>query len=67
MITVRVNEVSIEIEETTNIHQLLNKVNSSTQGVALAINNTIVGKDGWDTQLFQANDNILIIKATQGG
>lgn len=36
-------------------------------GVAVAINNTVIPKQNWHTTLLNPNDNILIIKATQGG
>ena len=67
MITVLVNETSIEIEKNTNIYQLLQKVNATIDGIAIAINDKIVSKNSWESQQFKQNDNILIIKATQGG
>lgn len=36
-------------------------------GIALAINNNVVPKLEWSTRLISENDEILIIKATQGG
>ena len=67
MITVTLNENLIEIEENTSISQLLQKTNTSINGIAIAINNEIVSKTNWEIQQFNNNDNILIIKATQGG
>lgn len=67
MITVKLNENLIEIEENTSISQLLQKTNTSINGIAIAINNKIVSKTNWEIQQFNNNDNILIIKATQGG
>ncbi len=67
MITILVNETQIEIEESANIHQLLQKMNTTIDGIAIAINNKIVSKNSWESQQFNQNDNILIIKATQGG
>lgn len=67
MITVQVNEIEIEIEESTSIPQLLQKINTSIDGIAIAINNKIISKNSWESQQFIQNDNILIIKATQGG
>jgi len=67
MITVLVNEIQIEIEENTNISQLLQKTNTVINGIAIAINNKIVSKTNWETQQFNNNDNILIIRASQGG
>lgn len=36
-------------------------------GIALAINNTVIPKSNWNTHLIQETDDILIISATQGG
>jgi len=36
-------------------------------GIAIAINNKVVTKLNWETQRVKLNDNILLIKATQGG
>lgn len=36
-------------------------------GIALAINNTVIPKSDWNSQLIQETDDILIISATQGG
>lgn len=67
MITVLVNETQVEIEGNANLHQLMQTVNSNIDGVAIAINNQIIPKDSWDKQILNQNDNVLIIKATQGG
>ncbi|MCJ8290129.1 MAG: sulfur carrier protein ThiS [Crocinitomicaceae bacterium] len=67
MITVMVNESQIEVDEKTNIHQLLKKTNTSVNGIAVAINDSIVSNSKWETMFLNQNDNILIIKATQGG
>jgi sulfur carrier protein len=37
------------------------------KGIAIAINNKVVPRLKWQGQLVQPTDNILIIKATQGG
>ncbi|NMM47725.1 sulfur carrier protein ThiS [Marinigracilibium pacificum] len=67
MVTVNVNETEIEIEENSTILQLLNQINTSSNGIAVAINNHIIPGNTWESQLVNQNDNILIIKATQGG
>jgi sulfur carrier protein len=36
-------------------------------GIALAINNTVIPKSDWNTHFLNATDDILIISATQGG
>ncbi len=36
-------------------------------GIAVAINNTVIPKPSWNTHFLNETDNILIISATQGG
>jgi sulfur carrier protein len=36
-------------------------------GIALAINNTVIPKSDWNTHFINPTDDILIISATQGG
>jgi sulfur carrier protein len=36
-------------------------------GIAVAINNTVIPKSNWPTHYLSETDDILIISATQGG
>ena len=36
-------------------------------GIALAINNTVIPKSNWNSHFLNTTDDILIISATQGG
>ena len=36
-------------------------------GIAVAINNTVIPKSNWNSHLLTDSDTILIISATQGG
>jgi sulfur carrier protein len=36
-------------------------------GIAVAINNTVIPKSDWNSHPIQETDDILIISATQGG
>ena len=65
---IQLNNQSKEIASCISIQQLLDEVVGQKQkGIAVAINNTVVPKAVWDNHILQANDNILIIKAAQGG
>lgn len=51
-----------------SVQQLLNDVVGEAQrGIAIAINNVVVPKTAWSQHFINESDNILIIKATQGG
>lgn len=57
-----------KIADSSSLQQLLNEVVGDQQkGIAIAINHTVVPRATWADYRIQANDNILIIKATQGG
>jgi sulfur carrier protein len=36
-------------------------------GIALAVNNTVIPKSDWNSRFLNSTDDILIISATQGG
>jgi len=67
MITVMVNESQMKVDEKTTLHLLFQKMGVSVNGIAIAVNDSIVTKDIWKTKYLNQNDTILIIKATQGG
>tara|TARA_R110000751_G_scaffold8199_2_gene32955 strand:+ start:1885 stop:2088 length:204 start_codon:yes stop_codon:yes gene_type:complete len=67
MITVNINNQSYSFSEEILLSELLNQLNFSKKGIAVAVNNVIVSKERWED--FKVSDEafILIIKATQGG
>ena len=38
-----------------------------SKGIAIAVNQTVISKSEWSKTQLKENDNIAIIKATQGG
>lgn len=40
---------------------------ANAKGVAIAVNNTVIQRQEWSSLALKENDNLLIIKATQGG
>ncbi len=65
--TINVNNQSQSISENTSVYMLLKHLNIATNGIAIAVNNEIITKERWDRAIVEENDNITIIKATQGG
>lgn len=62
------NQVKNLSEKNLTVQQLLNmEIPDKQKGIAIAINNTVVPRIEWETKNIIQNDNILIIKATQGG
>lgn len=39
----------------------------NSNGIAVAVNDTVIPKSQWNSFLLNDNDKILLIKATQGG
>ena len=42
-------------------------MNIHTSGVAIAINHSVIAREKWESELIKNNDEVLIIKSTQGG
>jgi len=54
--------------ESLSVQSLLDlEIPNKQNGIAVAINNTVVPKTNWNQQLLHETDEILIISATQGG
>ncbi len=65
---VTVNQQNYSVSEDCSVEQLLSFVlNKPTTGMAVAVNQTIVPKADWKTYLLRPSDQVVLIKATQGG
>ncbi|WP_427872132.1 sulfur carrier protein ThiS [Flavobacterium sp. MMS24-S5] len=54
--------------ETLSVQSLLDlEIPQKQNGIAIAVNNTVVPKNKWSEFFVQETDEILIISATQGG
>ncbi|ALU74508.1 sulfur carrier protein ThiS [Tenacibaculum finnmarkense] len=67
MITIQVNQQEHQILETQTLQKFVENLKIQTNGIAIAINSSVVKKTDWAFRLLQDNDDILIIKSTQGG
>ena len=65
----KINQQTKKINaESLSIQSLLDlEIPQKQNGIAVAINNTVVPKTKWNEYLLQETDDILIISATQGG
>ncbi|MCX2453501.1 sulfur carrier protein ThiS [Pedobacter sp. PLR] len=65
---ITVNQQNYPISETCSVAQLLAEVlQIPVQGIAVAINQTIISKAEWPERLLRDGDRLTVIKATQGG
>jgi sulfur carrier protein len=62
------NNQVMTIEESSTLSSFVAlQVGENTKGLAVAINEFVVPKSEWDKTTLNQNDQVLIIKATQGG
>lgn len=66
--TISVNNKTETTAAQEKLFSLLDRLNlSGSQGIAVAVNNTVVSKTNWNNYELKENDKITIIRATQGG
>lgn len=66
--TVRVNDKSMAVADTTMLSQLFDELGlTGRQGIAVAVNDTVVFRPDWPTHRLADGDQVLVIQATQGG
>ncbi len=61
------NQKEIDIEKDISILSFLEKQNLKDEHIAIAINQTIIKKEKWETTFLKDGDKILIIGAVRGG
>jgi sulfur carrier protein len=65
---VTINNQNYLLNEACSIQQMLALVIAAeTDGLAIAVNQSIIPKSGWITHVLNPGDQIILIKATQGG
>ncbi len=65
---ITINNQKKKLTSGITVQQLLDlEIPGKQKGVALAINNIVVPKTEWINKIISEHDNVLIIKATQGG
>lgn len=62
-----VNNNELTVTEPISIKDILELTGSPSEGVAFAVNDTVIPRSKWDNFSIKENDNILIIKAARGG
>ncbi|WP_282067832.1 sulfur carrier protein ThiS [Olleya namhaensis] len=67
MINIKVNNTTYQFQSTVTLDQIINQLDISVNGIAVAINQSIITKSDWISTTPNDGDAVLIIKATQGG
>lgn len=68
IMTIFVNNQPVELSGELTIPQLLRDQQvAHLKGLAVAINDSVIIKSDWEQVVFQENDQVTIIRASQGG
>lgn len=59
LITLTDEATLIDFLQTVNLHD--------SRGLAVAVNQKVITKTNWSTHLLKDQDDLMVIKATQGG
>ncbi len=64
---ITVNDERYSLDMPVTIIQLLIELKQPSMGVALAINDIIIPRENWNTQMINEGDTILLFQAIAGG
>ena len=64
---ITVNDERYSLDMPVTISQLLIELKQPSMGVALAINDIIIPRENWNTQMINEGDTILHFQAIAGG
>ncbi|MGB5988268.1 MAG: sulfur carrier protein ThiS [Marinifilaceae bacterium] len=62
-----INQEEKLINEHSSLTHLLESIDIKPIGIALAVNQTVVPKEKWEEIILKENDDVILIRATQGG
>ena len=63
-----INQQSYLLPESSTLSAVLHALGiPSSRGLALAVNNQVIPRDNWTSFKLHKHDNVLLIRATQGG
>ena len=65
---IKVNNESKEVATDLTVVKLVQALDLVERtGIAIAVNDTIISKQSWESHVLKERDDVLIITATQGG
>lgn len=67
MITIKVNNTEYQFSKQALLQEVINALEIPLNGIAVAVNETIISKSDWSNKKLEQNDSVLVITATQGG
>ena len=68
MVQVTINRESFMLPETGTLADVLSLLEiRQPDGMAIAVNDTVIPKGEWEQYRLQSEDKVFVIRATQGG
>ncbi|MCP9612019.1 sulfur carrier protein ThiS [Coprobacter tertius] len=67
MIKITLNNKEILVDKNLSLLKLLQQQNFPQSGIAVAVNNKVIGKQNWEQLILKENDKLTVIRATCGG
>ena len=67
MINIKINNTPHLFKPNTTLEEIINELGISVKGIAVAVNEHIISKTEWNVKTLNESDEVLVIKATQGG
>ena len=68
MVQVTINRESFTLPETGTLADVLSLLEiRQPDGIAIAVNDTVIPKGEWEQYRLQSEDKVFVIRATQGG
>jgi len=68
MVQVTINRESFMLPETGTLADVLSLLEiRQPDGIAIAVNDTVIPKGEWEQYRLQSADKVFVIRATQGG
>ena len=64
---ITVNQQNYQFNNPCSVEQMLSVINVQAKGIAVAINETIISRSAWARHELKHGDQVILIKATQGG
>ncbi|MBE9598317.1 sulfur carrier protein ThiS [Pedobacter sp. MC2016-24] len=64
---ITVNQQNHQLNEPCSVEQMLFMLEAPAKGIAVAVNHSIISKSDWPNHVLKHGDQIMLIKATQGG
>jgi len=62
------NNLTQQVQEETSVQIVLNNlIGENLKGIAVAVNQVVVPRAQWANHILKDSDNVLVIKAAQGG